>query len=68
MTVNQGSYNQIIEKISNVYGFSIEYDEILEKWIIKATGKQGTEFYWDSKYTEQDFFDELKSFFYCQGK
>lgn len=65
---NQGNYNPIIEKVSKVYGFSIEYCEVLEKWIIKAVGKEGTEFYWDSKHTEQDFFDKLESFFRCEGK
>ena len=68
MTINQGSYNAIIEKIANVYKFDVYYCEIQKKWFVRATGKEGTEFYWDSNQTEQDFFDELESFFYCEGK
>lgn len=68
MNTNQGSYNAVIEKIAKVYGFSAEYCETLEKWIVKKTGEEGTKFYWDSNQTEQDFFDELETFFRCEGK
>lgn len=68
MTTKQGNYNPIIEKVSKIYGFNIEYCETLEKWIIKKKGKEGTHFYWDSNETEQAFFDEIEAFFYCEGK
>ena len=68
MNIKQGSYNAVIEKIAKVYKFDAYYCEIQEKWFVMATGKEGTEFYWDSNQTEQDFFDKLKLLFYYEGK
>jgi len=61
--------SQIILQVAAAYGFEVKYVEPLDKWIIKAklSGWSGVEFYWDSTYNEQDFFDELRSAFNQEG-
>jgi hypothetical protein len=65
--MTRGNYSPIIEKVAAIYKFNVEFCEVLNKWIIKKQEK-GADFYWDSNHTEQDFFDELETFFFCQGK
>lgn len=53
--------------VAAAYAFEVDYCEPLEKWIIKGRSPHGAEFYWDTKYKEQDFFDELASFWRQDG-
>ncbi len=61
--------NSTILSVAEVYGFDVQYSELLEKWIISGKSKrEPVEFYWDSTYDDQNFFDELQSFFNQEGK
>jgi hypothetical protein len=60
--------NDIILHVAEVYGFSVFYHEPLDKWIITSKSRSGAELYWDSTYTEKDFFEEIASFFREDGK
>jgi len=53
--------------VAAAYAFEVQYCTPLEKWIIKGKSAHGVEFYWDSTYKEQDFFDELASFWRQDG-
>ena len=62
--------SQIILHVAAAYGFEVQYATALDKWIIKAklsSGRTGVEFYWNSTYNEQDFFNELRSTFNQEG-
>ena len=58
----------IVRQVAEAYGFEVAYNEHTEEWFICAKGRGGAEFYWDSKQDEQDFFDELRSFFNVEGR
>ena len=61
--------NSTILAVAEVYGFDVQYSELLEKWIISGKSKsEPVEFYWNSSYDDQNFFDELQSFFNQEGK
>jgi hypothetical protein len=62
--------SNLVLHVAAAYGFEVKFVEPLDKWIIKAKlspGWSGVEFYWDSTYNEQDFFDELRSTFNQEG-
>ena len=67
MTTKQGSYNALISTVAKAYNYSIEYCEVLEKWIIKGRLDGGVEFYWDSNQSQEDFFYELRTTFNEEG-
>jgi len=61
--------NESIIAISSHYGFKVNWDVILEKWIIKSPYEiyTDTDFYWSSEYTFEDFLDSLKTYFKDMG-
>ena len=52
----------IIANISERYGFSSEFDDVLEKWIVKHE-EANCCFYWSSTESVDDFFTQLKEYF-----
>ncbi len=67
--VNMKPLDPTIYRISKHYGFSWNYDKILDKWVVKSTGDKytDTDFYWSSEYSFEDFLDRLKSYFMSMG-
>ena len=63
----QGSYTALISTVAKTYNFSVEYCEVLEKWIIIGKLDGGIEFYWDSLHSQEDFFNELRTSFNEEG-
>jgi hypothetical protein len=59
--------SDVILHVAAAYAFEVQYYTSLEKWIIKGKSPYGIEFFWDSTYKEQDFFDELASFWRQDG-
>jgi len=53
--------------VAAAYAFEVQDYTSQEKWIIKSKSSHGVEFYWDSSYNEQDFFNELASFWRQDG-
>lgn len=59
---NRARLNALVRTIATHYGCSIEYDDVLEKWIVQHSEvKCG--FYWSSTETLSDFLDGLKEHF-----
>jgi hypothetical protein len=67
MTDSSNPPSHTILHVAAAYAFEVQYCTPLEKWIIKGKSAHGVEFYWDSTYKEQDFFDELASFWRQDG-
>jgi len=59
---NRARLDALVRTIADHYGFSIEYDDILEKWIV-ANSETKCELYWSSKETVGDFLDNMKDHF-----
>lgn len=59
--------NSIILHVAAAYAFEVKYIESLERWTIKGKLGGGVEFYWDSFYSEENFFSELRSSFNQEG-
>ena len=58
----------VINRVAEAYGFRIRFDEELDKWIIDGDRQYSTEnFYWDSTYTIEEFFQDVKNFFLEEG-
>lgn len=53
-----------IKEVAAIYGFKIEWNPVLAKWMISD---KGYGFYWDSTQNKETFFEELKSFFFDAG-
>ena len=60
--------NPVIEAVSVAYKFNIEYCDVLDRWRIKGKLRHAVEFYWDSSYSYENFFDELNSSFNEEGR
>ena len=58
--------NPMIRKISEHYCFRIDYCDTLNHWTIRG-GQMLCEFYWTSSQTEQEFLDELSTFWQDVG-
>jgi hypothetical protein len=59
----------IIRRVSEAYGFTIEWCDVLEKTIIKGE-EEGCYFFWDSTYPYPvgAFFLEVRDYFINIGK
>lgn len=57
----------IIRRVSEAYGFTIEWCDVLEKTIIKGE-ESHCYFYWDSTYPVGTFFSEVRDYFIDIGK
>ena len=62
--------NLTVLAVSKAYNFDIKYSINSEKWIVEGTSEYepAVKLYWNSKQTEKEFFDELRSFFNQEGK
>jgi elongation factor P hydroxylase len=66
---SQPPLDHIVEVVAVAYGFYINWDCELEKWIVIGNSqRKGADcFYWSSDETNEEFFRELKKFFMDQG-
>ena len=62
MKTNEVNLDPLVRTIATHYGFSIEWDNILDKWIIKNSERK-CEFYWSNVETVSDFLDNMKEHF-----
>ena len=51
-----------IRQVAEIYGFTIEVCDVLKKTIIKHE-ENHCSFFWDTSYSDQNFWDALKDFF-----
>ena len=59
----------IINRVAENYGFRVRFDEDLDKWIVDGDSRYSNEnFYWDSTYTIEEFFQDVKNFFMKEGE
>jgi hypothetical protein len=54
--------SKTITTIAGIYGFRIDWDCVLLKWLIRAE-EEHCSFFWDSTETLEDFLDGLKEYF-----
>ena len=68
MTTSSNPPSLTLLHVAAAYAFEVQYATALDRWIIQGKGRYGVEFFWDSRQDEQDFFDELQSFFNQEGR
>ena len=59
----QTNLDPLVRRLAEHYGFLVEFDEVLSKWIIQNSYKRSTSFYWNSESTVDVFFDDLRAYF-----
>ena len=60
----QINLDPVVRQVAAYYGFTINFDEELNKWIIKDPNQSfSIGFYWCSLYTVDVFFDNLRDYF-----
>lgn len=53
--------DKIVSTLAHHYGFSVEWCDVLEKWIVKGE-ESNCYFYWCDLDNREDFFNDLKSY------
>jgi hypothetical protein len=66
---DSSTLDPLVERVAKIYGFTIKFDDDLNKWIIESVENrwESYSFYWSSECSVVEFFEELERYFNEKG-